>query len=247
MALKTQQQLIHYTDYTGIEPAIVFVHGYTCDETDWVNQVRHFGAVGQRVITLDLPGHGKSMDCIDNNLIMKGMGRNVVTLLHHLQVTRAIVVGHSMGTIIATEIAVQSPDVVIGIALIDGSRFARGDPEEADLSRWDSHDVLKTPSCPCFDPIQIRKKRSASSTVHVHSLELRRSKFYPLLFAGALQTLNTKYQYSQLKEVPVQVTFRWYNRPMEKMETSVFPLQPACTLNGIVNSRHVAWMQSLTL
>jgi pimeloyl-ACP methyl ester carboxylesterase len=131
MALKTQQKLIHYTDYTGIEPAIVFVHGYTCDETDWVNQVRHFGAVGQRVITLDLPGHGKSMDCIDNNLIMKGMGRNVVTLLHHLQVTRAIVVGHSMGTIIATEIAVQSPDVVIGIALIDGSRFARGDPEEA--------------------------------------------------------------------------------------------------------------------
>jgi pimeloyl-ACP methyl ester carboxylesterase len=53
MTLNKQQLLIHCTNFPGIEPAIVLVHGYTCDETDWVNQVKHFGAVGQRVITLE--------------------------------------------------------------------------------------------------------------------------------------------------------------------------------------------------
>ena len=127
-----KQQLIHYTDYPGAEPAILFVHGYTCDETDWVNQVNHFGLVGQRVITLDLPGHGNSMDCYTTNETMQAMGSDVVTLLHdHLHVTSVIVVGHSMGTIIATEIAIQAPDIVVGIALIDGSCFAEGDPDLA--------------------------------------------------------------------------------------------------------------------
>ena len=73
------------------------------------------------------------MDCIPNNLTMQDMGRHAVTLLHHhqLQVTSVIVVGHSMGTMIATEIAIQALNVVIGIALIDGSRVARGNLEEA--------------------------------------------------------------------------------------------------------------------
>ena len=56
-----QQKLIHHTDYPGVEPAILFVHGFTCDEADWSIQVEHFGAAGQRVITVDLPRHGKSV------------------------------------------------------------------------------------------------------------------------------------------------------------------------------------------
>ena len=126
-----QQQLIHHTDYPGVEPAILFVHGFTCDETDWSHQVEHFGAAGQRVITVDLPGHGKAVGYNTGNLTMEAMSNEVVTLLHHLQVKSTIVVGHSMGTIIATEIATQAPEMVVGIALIDGSRKARGDAEEA--------------------------------------------------------------------------------------------------------------------
>jgi len=34
MTLSKQQLLIHCTNFPGIEPAIVLVHGYTCDETD---------------------------------------------------------------------------------------------------------------------------------------------------------------------------------------------------------------------
>ena len=92
-----QEQLIHYSDYPGLEPTYVFVHGFTCNETDFVNQVEHFRGIGHRVITLDLPGHGLSRDYIPKDLTMKAMGRHVVTLLHHLQVKEAIMIGHSMG------------------------------------------------------------------------------------------------------------------------------------------------------
>lgn len=130
-----QEQLIHYSDYPGREPTYVFVHGFTCNETDFVNQVEHFRGIGHRVITLDLPGHGLSIDYIPKDLTMKAMGRHVVTLLRHLEVKEAIMIGHSMGCMVVTEVALQAPDVVIGIVLIDGSRIARGDPEEAVATR----------------------------------------------------------------------------------------------------------------
>lgn len=125
-----QEQLIHY-NYPGFEPTYVFVHGFTCNETDFVNQVEHFHGIGHRVITLDLPGHGLSRDYIPKDLTMNAMGRHVVTLLRHLEVKDAIMIGHSMGCMVVTEVALQAPDVVIGIVLIDGSRSARGDSEEA--------------------------------------------------------------------------------------------------------------------
>ena len=202
-----QQQLIHYTEYPGAEPAIVFVHGFTCDETDWACQVKHFGVVGQRIITLDLPGHGKSMSCNTSTFTMKAMGSEVVTMLHHLQVKSTIVVGHSMGTMIAAEIATQAPNMVIGIALIDGSRIAKGNPEEAVASSNARFEQMAFTRCvtdifePMFLPGSDEKEKSTSSTAHVHSLNAHRSN---LIICHRWCAEDFEYKYSQLK-VPVQV------------------------------------------
>src|SRR5690349_24133656 len=50
---------IHSTVRGSGPKTIVFVHGWTCDESSWDNQVPVFDK-NYRVITLDLPGHGKS-------------------------------------------------------------------------------------------------------------------------------------------------------------------------------------------
>src|ERR1700719_1126866 len=50
---------IHYTDYGKGETALVFVHGWACDETVWSEQAPAL-AEKIRVITIDLPGHGQS-------------------------------------------------------------------------------------------------------------------------------------------------------------------------------------------
>ncbi|MGA1696448.1 MAG: alpha/beta hydrolase, partial [Arenicellales bacterium] len=52
--------------YTGArehqtnQPAVVFVHGTGMDHTVWVLPSRYFARHGYNVLSLDLPGHGKS-------------------------------------------------------------------------------------------------------------------------------------------------------------------------------------------
>ena len=43
---------------TGL-PALVFVHGWSCDRTYWSKQLDHF-AQKYQVVALDLAGHGES-------------------------------------------------------------------------------------------------------------------------------------------------------------------------------------------
>ncbi len=48
---------IHFTDQGKGDPALVFVHCWSCDRHLWDNQVPVF-AKRHRVVTLDLAGHG---------------------------------------------------------------------------------------------------------------------------------------------------------------------------------------------
>src|SRR5437588_8373957 len=50
---------VHYTNYGNGETALLFVHGWACDETVWSEQAPAL-AEKFRVITIDLPGHGQS-------------------------------------------------------------------------------------------------------------------------------------------------------------------------------------------
>ena len=122
--------LVHHTLRAGREPTVVLIHGMTCDAGDWNLQVDHFTDLGQQVLTMDLRGHGQSMH-FDGQFDMPTMAGDVAALLHALEIESAIVAGHSMGCRVATETALQAPEIVAGVALIDGSRFARGDAEAA--------------------------------------------------------------------------------------------------------------------
>src|SRR3954462_13976179 len=50
---------VHYTEYGTGENALLFVHGWACDETFWAGQAAALGG-DNHVITIDLPGHGQS-------------------------------------------------------------------------------------------------------------------------------------------------------------------------------------------
>src|SRR5215204_2635898 len=65
-----------HSSSTGAGPTIVFVHGWTCDESSWAGQVPVF-AKDHRVITVDLPGHGRSGSPKDGKLSMDLFARAV--------------------------------------------------------------------------------------------------------------------------------------------------------------------------
>jgi non-heme chloroperoxidase len=61
---------VHYTNYGTGEQALLFVHGWSSDETVWKKQAPEL-AKSIRVITVDLPGHGQSdqPDRLHNGLL----------------------------------------------------------------------------------------------------------------------------------------------------------------------------------
>ena len=111
-------QSIHYT-VRGTGKAIIFVHGWTCDETSWSGQVPAL-AGRYRVITLDLPGHGKSSQPVRGDFSMNAFAQAVEAVRVAARVDRAVLVGHSMGAGVVRTYALRHPDRVAGLVAVDG-------------------------------------------------------------------------------------------------------------------------------
>ena len=75
----------------------MFVHGWTCDSSSWTGQVPAL-AKQYRVITLDLPGHGKSGSPKDGKFSMDLFARAVEAVRAEAKAERIVLVGHSMGS-----------------------------------------------------------------------------------------------------------------------------------------------------
>jgi pimeloyl-ACP methyl ester carboxylesterase len=108
---------IHYAVQGKGEPALVFVHCWSCNRNTWENQVPVF-AKNHQVVTIDLPGHGES-----------GQGRkawsiesyadDVNTVISKLNLKRVILVGSSMGGPISLEATRRSPARIVAIVPVD--------------------------------------------------------------------------------------------------------------------------------
>lgn len=109
--------VIHFTDQGKGSPALVFVHGWSCDAGYWDAQVKHFAATN-RVITIDLAGHGQSGQQRKAYTI-EAFGADVAAVLKALDLKGAILVGHSMGGPVIIEAALAAPDRVAGLVGVD--------------------------------------------------------------------------------------------------------------------------------
>jgi pimeloyl-ACP methyl ester carboxylesterase len=108
---------IVYEGHGAGEPALVLVHGWSCDRGYWRRQVDHFEAVHQ-VVTVDLAGHGESGDA-RNAWTMPAFGEDVVAVIDELGLERVVLVGHSMGGDVIVEAALRLPGRVVGLVWVD--------------------------------------------------------------------------------------------------------------------------------
>jgi pimeloyl-ACP methyl ester carboxylesterase len=123
---------MHYIREGRGVPALVFVHGYCCRHEDWAFQV---DALKGRFecIACDLRGHGRTSARPDECSI-ENFGGDVAALVGALGLERPVLAGHSMGCRVVLEAARLAPERVGGLVLIDGSRFATGDPGRAEAA-----------------------------------------------------------------------------------------------------------------
>jgi pimeloyl-ACP methyl ester carboxylesterase len=108
---------LHYFLHEGesrLKPPLVLIHGAGGDHLSWSPEMRHLP--GYRVITLDLPGHGKTIG--PGRQFVQDYARDVAGFIDTLGIFRAAFVGYSMGGAIALAMALDYPDRVAGIGLI---------------------------------------------------------------------------------------------------------------------------------
>lgn len=117
-----QQLRMAYMDVTPKDwdgkRAAVLLHGKNFYGSYWENTIKALTAAGYRVIVPDQLGFGKSAKP-DIDYSFDLLARNTIHLLDQLQVQQAVIVGHSMGGMLAVRLARNYPERVSRLVLED--------------------------------------------------------------------------------------------------------------------------------
>jgi pimeloyl-ACP methyl ester carboxylesterase len=111
------------------ERTLILVHGLLLAQTMHTLLARDLAARGNRVVTVDLLGHGESDRPRDMwRYSMRFFADQVVALMDHLEVEQAVVMGTSLGANTALEIALEAPrrlrGMVIEMPVLDNALLA---------------------------------------------------------------------------------------------------------------------------
>ncbi|MFT4562714.1 MAG: pimeloyl-ACP methyl ester carboxylesterase [Gammaproteobacteria bacterium] len=105
----------HQPHQTG-KPYLVFIHGAGMDHSVWLVYERYFARQGYNVVSLDLPGHGRSHGKPLPSI--ESLASWLADYLEELNLTGVTLIGHSMGSLVAFECAGQCPDRVAKVILL---------------------------------------------------------------------------------------------------------------------------------
>jgi pimeloyl-ACP methyl ester carboxylesterase len=121
---------VRYEVHGSGSPAVVFVHGWSCDRRYWRRQVSHFAA-RFTVVAIDLAGHGES-GTGRRSWTMPAFGEDVLAVVADLKLPDLVLVGHSMGGDVVVEAARRLPERVRGLVWVDTYRsLAESDSDAA--------------------------------------------------------------------------------------------------------------------
>lgn len=115
--ISTDSLEISYTKYGKGNNLILFIHGWSCDQTYWKNQIEFFKN-NYQVVTLDLGGHGNSGTNRKNWTILS-FGDDVVSVVNQFKCRSLYLVGHSMGGMVALDAASKLDNKSIRLFLVD--------------------------------------------------------------------------------------------------------------------------------
>src|SRR6202166_2650939 len=114
-----EQVRMAYMDVAPAQPngrSVVLLHGRNFPSSYWAPVIKTLTDAGYRVVVPDQIGFGKSSKPI-SDLHFDTLARNTIALLDHLQIAKADIVAHSLGSMLGVRIARAYPDRVNRLVL----------------------------------------------------------------------------------------------------------------------------------
>ncbi len=190
---------LHFTA-TGKGPAtVIFVHGWTCDETSWSEQVPAISA-RYRTVTVDLPGHGQSGSPKDGKFSMDLFASAVEAVRAEVGADRVVLVGHSMGTPVIVQYARLYSQHTAAMVFADGV-VTLGD----NLGRRPNSDRMRGPDGLKFREANTRGMLSANASPELQNRIVKMMQLAPAATAaGAMEAMyDTAIWKNDVIELPV--------------------------------------------
>jgi pimeloyl-ACP methyl ester carboxylesterase len=111
---------IHYQEFgDGAQPPVILIHGYTSSVYSWHRSAPRIAEAGFRVIALDLVGFGYSDKPRYFEYTIDAQARMVTRFMDRLGIGAATIVGCSYGGAVAATIAIDEPERVEKLILVD--------------------------------------------------------------------------------------------------------------------------------
>jgi aspartate ammonia-lyase len=132
----------------GNGPAVVFLHGWMCNRGFWTDQIlalsRHYTC-----IAVDFRGHGSS-SLPEAPCRMAALANDIHELIAYMEISDGVLVGHSMGGMVAQMIASQAPAWMSALVLVTtiaadtsdqliSKRIAQGAESSPFIQAFDDH------------------------------------------------------------------------------------------------------------
>jgi pimeloyl-ACP methyl ester carboxylesterase len=128
-------------DLDPARPTALFVHGAGQDHTLWRLEVRRLIERGWNAVAVDLPGHGDTGGTALRSI--REMACWTGSLMERLGIESAVLVGHSMGSLIALQLAADRPESVEGLVLTGTAPTMPVHPRLLELSQEGSRDAVE--------------------------------------------------------------------------------------------------------
>jgi pimeloyl-ACP methyl ester carboxylesterase len=155
--------LFYYEQGSG--PAMLMIHGWACDGADWSWLAAEMSA-DHRCVLLDNRGHGRSAPNPGGyNPVL--FAADAARVIESLGLAPAVVVGHSLGGVIASALAIERPELLRALVLVDPGYGALDESLAGPMAavRKDPHalagaifDRFYTPNTPSWLPTWHRRR-----------------------------------------------------------------------------------------
>lgn len=117
-----QKLRMAYMDVGAEKPngrTVLLLHGKNFSGAYWAHTIKALTGAGYRVIAPDQIGFGKSSKPDSYQFSFQALAANTRSLLDSLRVQKFVVVGHSMGGMLATRMALMYPDRIEKLVLVN--------------------------------------------------------------------------------------------------------------------------------